>query len=359
VKELLKIQPDLILRGWGGDRMSAEGVEIVKHYRDLAFMGFTEVLLNIRTILKNLDFCKREIIEFKPDAIVLIDYPGFNLRIAEYAHRLGIPVIYYISPQIWAWKQSRIKKIKKYIQKMVVILPFEKEFYNRFDYDVSYHGHPLLDEIDRFRQSNRTRSSNLPPEYIALLPGSRKQEIKTMLPIMLEGALSLNSLPVVIGKAPSVDVTFYKSILKEKNKDVLLYEEGTYSLLMHADAALVTSGTATLETALFNVPEIVCYKGGTLSYYIARRLIKVKYISLVNLILDREAVPELIQHELNAKSLKNELIKIVKASPERENMLKSFLELQNRLGGPGASKRVAVEMIGYMHQLKKSADIAQ
>jgi lipid-A-disaccharide synthase len=343
VRQMLHIDSDLIIRAWGGDSMKTAGAHVVKHYRDLAFMGFTEVLMNIRTILANLSFCKKDILDFKPDAIVLIDYPGFNLRIAEFAYKQGIPVLYYISPQIWAWKQSRVKKIKLFVTRMFVILPFERDFYRKFGYEVSFPGHPLLDAIQQFEEVKPSVDSNLPAEYIVLLPGSRKQEIKKMLPVMIEAVEGHFDVPVFIGKAPSVDESFYKEITG--NSAIELFIGGTYPLLLGAKAALVTSGTATLETALFKVPEIVCYKGGLLSYLLAKRLIKVKFISLVNLILDRAAVPELIQQQFTPEQTRLKLKEILLESPSRKKMLEDFTELQEKLGGPGASKRTAEEMM--------------
>jgi lipid-A-disaccharide synthase len=332
-------------RCWGGDLMQSQGAKIVKHYRDLAFMGFTEVLMNIGTIFKNIRFCKADILAFKPDVLILIDYPGFNLRIAEFAHENSIRVFYYISPQIWAWKQNRVYKIRKVVERMYVILPFEKDFYARFNVDVTFVGHPLLDAIQTFSPDAEFRQRHGIPNQpiIALLPGSRKQEISKMLPEMLQSIKSLDSCIPIIAGAPSIDPTQYQEWSGGTQVKVISGE--TYQLLSHSRAALVTSGTATLETALFSVPEVVCYKGGQLSYWLARRLIKVKYISLVNLILDRMAVPELIQDDMNAREIEQTLSKLLLEGEERIAQLKDFDELKIKLGGSGASKRAAQDMV--------------
>jgi len=323
--------------------MQQQGVDLVKHYRDLAFMGFVEVITNLRTILKNIDFCKKDILNYQPDALILIDYPGFNLRIAEFAKQHGIKVYYYISPQIWAWKQSRIHQIKKNVDKMLVILPFEKEFYDKFDYEVDFVGHPLLDAIAQRNSENseiwRSKNKLISSKIIALLPGSRKQEISTMLPLMLSAKSKFLEYTFVVGAAPSVDAQFYSNVINDPDVKVVFGQ--TYDLLENAEAALVTSGTATLETALFNVPEVVCYKGNIISYHIAKRLIKIKYISLVNLIMDREVVTELIQEELNTQRIADELSRIINDASSRKKMLVDFAELRTKLGGEGASLRAA------------------
>ena len=343
VKQLKELDPGFRGRGWGGDLMSAQGVHLVKHFRDLAFMGFVEVIANLKTILRNIEFCKKDILDFRPDVLILVDYPGFNLRIAEFAHKAGLKVVYYISPQIWAWKQSRVHKIKEYVNEMLVILPFEKEFYDKFDYPVHFVGHPLLDAINNRKETMvqgwKQQNGLSDKPIIALLPGSRKQEISTMLPIMLSVIDEFKEYQFVIGGAPSVPDEVYSEFITGTTAKVVHGE--TYSLLENAAAALVTSGTATLETALFNVPEVVCYKGNFISYHIARKLIKIKYISLVNLIMDREVVTELIQAELNKKRLIEELHKITLDQVNRQKMLDDFKLLQQQLGGPGASARAA------------------
>ena len=351
IKELNKRDAAAQYRVWGGDMMQAEGAELVKHYRDLAFMGFTEVIQNLKTILGNISFCKKDIIAYKPDVLILIDYPGFNLRIAEFAHANGIKVFYYISPQIWAWKQSRVHKIKKYVEKMFVILPFEKDFYSRFGMQVDFVGHPLLDSLEQ-KRSTFTGKSEFQKKYslsdkpiISLVPGSRKQEISVMLPLMLSVVDSFKDYQFVVAGAPSLNSDYYLQFTKEAGIPVI--SGVTNELISHASAALVTSGTATLETALLGTPEVVCYKGGQISYAIARSLIKVKYISLVNLIMDREVVTELIQDKLNTKNIKAELKSILETEA-RAKMLKDYEELVQKLGGSGASAKTADLMIKYL-----------
>ncbi len=343
IKEMSAIDNSINFRGWGGDLMQEQGLDLVKHYRDLAFMGFVEVLMNIRTISKNLKFCKKDILDFKPDALILIDYPGFNLRIAEFAHKNGIKVFYYISPQVWAWKKSRVKTIRRVVDKMLVILPFEKDFYKSYNYDVDFVGHPLLDVIEnddvtdkqKFLKVNRLSEKPI----IALLPGSRKQEISKMLDIMLRVCKYFPTYQFVIGGAPSIRKSYYKNLFSRFNIKIVFNQ--TYDLLKNSEAALVTSGTATLETALIEVPQVVCYKGNKLSYQIAQRIINVKYISLANLIMDKKIVVELIQNEFKTRKLKTELNRILNDKNYRENMLKDYKQLKEKLGGSGASENAA------------------
>ena len=313
MKALLAKDPQANFRFWGGDRMQAVGGTLVKHYKDLAFMGFLEVLLNLRTILRNISFCKKDISEFKPDILIFVDYPGFNMRIAKWAKQQGIPTHYYISPQIWAWKENRIKAIKRDVDAMYVILPFEKDFYEKkHQYRVHFVGHPLLDAIAQRQEVDeaifKAENGLDHRPIIALLPGSRKQEIAKMLKIMLSIVDDYHQYQFVIAGAPSIDYDFYQRFIKEEN--VHFVSGKTYDLLSIAYAALVTSGTATLETALLNIPEVVCYKGNWISYHIAKRIIKLKYISLVNLIMDKPVVTELIQGDLTKKNLKIELDKL-------------------------------------------------
>jgi len=349
IKEIKLNDTKAELRAWGGDLMEAQGAKIIKHYKDLAFMGFLEVLANLTTIIKNLNFCKKDILEFKPDVLILIDYPGFNLRIAEFAHENNIKVVYYISPQIWAWKQSRIHKIKKVVDLMLVILPFEKQFYEQFDYQVEFVGHPLLDAIENHQVQNenwkaQNKLNELP--IIAILPGSRKQEISSMLPIMLEAGNKFEGYQKVIAAAPGQLASFYDTFV-DGHKNVTIVKGDTYNILNNASAAMVTSGTATLEAALFKVPEVVCYKGNELSYQIAKKLVKIKYISLVNLIMDRVVVTELIQKELTVNNIVAELNKVL-ISDKRALMLKDFDALTTKLGGRGASKNAADQIQKFL-----------
>lgn len=347
MKELKVLDVSASFRCWGGDLMQKQGAEIVKHYRDLAFMGFAEVLMNIRTIFKNIDLCKKDILENKPDVLILVDYPGFNLRIAEFAKVNNLKVFYYISPQIWAWKQSRVHKIKKIVDKMFVILPFEKEFYDRFDYNVDFVGHPLLDAVDNYAKESNDLGIVFTKPIIAVLPGSRKQEISTLLPLMLSMRKHYPDHQFVVAGAPSQTPEYYKTFFPDN--DVKIVYGKTYQLLQKSEAALVASGTATLETALFGVPEVVCYMAGKISYVIAKQLIKVKYISLVNLIMDKEIVRELIQDDLNEQNLKFELDKLL-TSETRNKLLADYTELKTKLGGSGASQKTAELMIKYLKQ---------
>ncbi len=344
MKALLLEDEHAEFRFWGGDLMQAVGGTLVKHYRALAFMGFAEVIMNLRTILGNIKMCKKDILNYKPDVIILVDYPGFNMRIAEFAKQKNIATHYYISPQIWAWKENRIKKIKRDVDQMYVILPFEKEFYEKkHNYPVHFVGHPLLDAIadrkqvspDQFRKENNLNEKPI----ITLLPGSRKQEITKMLSVMLQMVNKFPDHQFVIAGAPSQDLSFYQQFIKSEN--VAIVENKTYDLLSLSNAALVTSGTATLETALFKVPEVVCYKGNAISYQIGKRLVKnIKYISLVNLILDKETVTELIQDDFNEKRLENELFKILDHK-YREKIFDDYYDLEQKLGGKGASENTA------------------
>jgi len=373
IKALKRLQPAVQCRAWGGDLMQAAGATVVKHYRDLAFMGFVEVLRNIRTIYRNLAFCKQDILDYQPDALVLIDYPGFNLRIARWAKQQGIKVIYYISPQIWAWHQSRVHAIRRDVDKMLVILPFEQDFFRKHGMEVEFVGHPLLDALGSEQgtldvglgtldwglgtgdvrrwifgpQSNvPSPTSNVqhptsPVQHptIALLPGSRRQEVQRILPVMLSVVPFFPEYQFVVAGAASLQEAFYQPFL-EKYGNVHLVKNQTYDLLRQAKAALVKSGTSTLETALFGVPQVVCYAGSPISYAIARQVVQVKYISLVNLILDRPLVQELIQGELNTRNVRAALSDIL--LPEKAAVLQQgYDELRKKLGDGGASDRAA------------------
>ncbi|MCB0462580.1 MAG: lipid-A-disaccharide synthase [Flavobacteriaceae bacterium] len=344
MKALVKQDLNAEFRFWGGDLMQDVSNSLVKHYRDLAFMGFLEVIMNLRTIAKNLTFCKKDIEAYNPDVIIFIDYPGFNLRIAKWAKQKGFKTHYYISPQIWAWKENRINAIKRDIDEMYVILPFEKKFYEeKHNFPVHFVGHPLIDAIVNRNQVDEYefRASHELTEkpIIALLPGSRKQEIRKMLSTMLSIVNDFKDYQFVIAGAPSQDYHFYQEFIT--NHNIHFVSNRTYDLLSVSTAALVTSGTATLETALFKVPEVVCYKGSWLSYQIGKRLVKhIKYISLVNLIMDKEVVTELIQGDFNTKNLKHELSKILDTF-ERTKFFINYYELEKTLGGKGASDKVA------------------
>jgi lipid-A-disaccharide synthase len=333
--------------------MQSAGAELVKHYRDLAFMGFAEVIKNLPTIFKNIRYCKEDILSFKPDAVILIDYPGFNLRIAEWAHQEGIKVIYYISPQVWAWKEGRVKKMKQIIDKMLVILPFEKDYYKeKWNWEVDYVGHPLIEAIEDKKKELGYIENNASAKTkkIALLPGSRKQEISKKLPIMLEVAKSFPDYQFVVAEAPGQESAFYQPFL-QAYQNVSSVQNATYQLLIESDAALVTSGTATLETALLGVPEIVCYKGSNISYQIAKRLIKIKYISLVNLIMDKLIVTELIQDELNVANLVKELNTLLKDAAHQKKLKADYQALYQKLSKGGhASDQAANIIVNFLHK---------
>ncbi|KMQ67122.1 lipid-A-disaccharide synthase [Chryseobacterium sp. FH2] len=342
MKSLKQKDPDAEFRFWGGDLMKAQGGKLVKHYRDLAFMGFLEVAMNLKTILNNIKFCKEDIKNHKPDVLILIDYPGFNLRIARFAKELGIKVIYYISPQLWAWKEGRVEIIKKYVDEMMVILPFEEDFYKKHGVHSHFVGHPLLDAISTLQdidiENFKSENSLNEKEIIALLPGSRKQEVEKMLEKMLSVRPYFKEYQFVIAGAPSLPKEFYEKYVDD---NVHFVSNRTYDLLRCSKAALVTSGTATLETALLNIPEVVCYRGSKISYAIAKRLVKnINYISLVNLIMDREVVKELIQSDLNTNNLVEELKKIIEGE-KRNQVLKDYELLREKLGGSGASDNAA------------------
>jgi len=343
MKALQELDAKAQFRFWGGDLMRDVGGTLVKHYRDLAFMGFIEVFMNLRTIAKNLSYCKRDIQNYNPDVLIFIDYPGFNLRIAKWSKEKGFKNHYYISPQIWAWKEGRIKSIKRDIDEMYVILPFEKDFYQKkHAFPVHFVGHPLIDAIGRREQIGETifrKKHNLKDlPIIALLPGSRKQEIKKMLTIMLSVVNHFDNYQFVIAGAPSQEFEFYQQFIKQSNVNFVSNE--TYDLLSVSTAALVTSGTATLETALFKVPEVVCYKGSWVSYQIGKRLVNLDYISLVNLIMKKEVVTELIQNDFNPKRLKAELSKILNEDKRTEFFI-NYYDLEKKLGGKGASSKTA------------------
>lgn len=354
MKELLLIDNTIQFQFWGGDLMEQVAKQKPrKHIKDLAFMGFVEVLKNIRTIFRNIKFCKQDILRFKPDVLVLVDYPGFNLRIADWAKQQGIRVIYYISPTIWAWKENRVEIVKRSIEKMFVILPFEVAVYKKHNYDADYVGHPLLDAIEQEKSKlpNRedfTLENKLGDKpIIAVLPGSRKQEIERMLSIMLNVVGDFQEYQFVIAGTTNLPKEAYNNAIQMGIKVVF---NQTYALMQHAHAGIIKSGTSTLESALFRLPQVVCYKGGAVSYAIARLVVgnRVKYISLPNLILDRPVVKELIQSELTASNLKNEL-KSILAGKKREEMLGNYDELIQLLGNSGASKKVAQLMYNHLN----------
>lgn len=347
MKALKARDPDAVFRYYGGDLMKAEGGELVKHYADMAFMGFIEVVANLRTILANLKACKNDIAAWQPDALILIDFPGFNLKIAEFAKKQGLLVCYYISPKVWAWNQKRVLKIKRIVDHMFCILPFEVDFYKSWGMDVDYIGNPLLDAISAFKpdESFRTKNSPQDKKIIALLPGSRKQEISRLLPEMAGLVDKFPEYQFVIAGAPTFNAGYYAEFTNGKAIPVVF--NATYNLLSNAEAAVVASGTATLETALFDVPQVVVYKGHPVSIGIARMVVKIRFISLVNLIADREVIKELIQEDCSTQKIGEELEAIINNQSYRQRMLDNYNRLDERMGKPGASAKAAELIIKY------------
>lgn len=351
IKGLKEEDRHAVVRGWGGDLMRQAGCEIVRHYKDTAIMGFLTVLKNLGKIKANIRLCSEDVLRWQPDVLILVDYAGFNLRIARVAKEAGIRVFYYISPKLWAWNTGRVKKIKKYVDRMYVIFPFETDFYKKYCYEAKYEGNPLVDAIhgrlfqdetfEQFVTGNRLPSKPI----IALLAGSRSQELKHVLPKMLEMTEYFPDYQFIIAGAPSMTEADYAPYLKGKEIPVVYGQ--TYRLLQQSSAALVTSGTATLETALLKVPQVVCYsgEGGMLSYFLFKVFVKVKYISLVNLIMGREVVKELLMQKLNRRNLRAELSALLGQSEERKRMLSDYEEISRRLGVPGASRRFAAEIV--------------
>jgi lipid-A-disaccharide synthase len=326
IKELKSLDKESKFRCWGGDLMEKQGVALVEHYKNMAFMGFVDVIKNLKFILQKIKFCKKDIIIYEPDAVILIDYPGFNLRIAKFLKQKNIPVYYYISPQVWAWKASRVVAIKRDVKAMFVILPFEKEFYKQYNYSVHYVGHPLIEII---KEHNNIEFNSI----VALLPGSRKQEIEVKLPLMLAVATFFPNINFEIAKAPSADLSWYSSFNDKIHTNVNFSNVHTYDLLQKSKAAIVTSGTATLETALFGVPQVVCYKGSLVNYTIGKWLVNIKFISLVNLILDKMAVKELIQQNFTIDNLKSELELLLNNIDYRTKILMDYKNLRSILSG--------------------------
>jgi len=359
IKNIKKIDKNAEFRGWGGNLMAREGLTITKHINDLAFMGFLEVIKNLPTIIKNFRFIKNDIVSYSPDAVILIDYPGFNLRLAKFLKKKGFTVIYYIAPQAWAWKKNRVKIIKKYIDRLFVILPFEKEFFSSFGIPVTYEGHPLKEIIDNYiknydtsKKNNFFNELNIPKDkkIVALLPGSRLQEVEKKLPIMLETSKYFKDFKFVVAASSTIPLEIYQKHIKNF-ENISIAKNKTYELLANSYAALVTSGTATLETALFEVPQIVCYKSNNLSYQIAKRIIKVKYISLVNLINDNLTVKEMIQDDCDVSTLTEEMKKLLFDQNYRKNILKNYDVLKNKLGTGEIVKRIAAQIVVYVKQV--------
>lgn len=355
MKALKANDPHADFRFFGGDLMSAVGGTRVRHYKDLAYMGFIPVLLHLRTIFRNMDFCKQDVVSWQPDVLILVDYPGFNLKIAEYVKRhTRIPIYYYISPKIWAWKEYRIKNIKRDVDRLFSILPFEVDFYRSHGYPIDYVGNPCVDAVSSFRGNNNetfadfVRANGLSDKpVVALLAGSRKQEIKDNLSRMIEVVKDFPEYQFVVAGAPGIEPSFYRQYI---GADTSIVFGQTYRLLQQSVAALVTSGTATLETSLFRVPQVVCYytAAGKLVSFLRRHILKVKYISLVNLIAGKEVVTELVADGMTVSNLKAELKKILPGGERRESMLACYDNLIAVLGNPGASERAAEKIVASL-----------
>ncbi|MDR1054765.1 MAG: lipid-A-disaccharide synthase [Prevotellaceae bacterium] len=352
MKGLNQADSEADFRFWGGDLMVVQGGVMVKHYKETAFMGFWEVFKNFGTVRKNLKICKQDILDYAPDVVILIDYPGFNFRIAEFAHNKGLKVFYYIAPKVWAWKESRVKRLQKFVDKLFIIFPFEVDYFKKWGIEAYYAGNPLIDLIeDRMKNKvpflqfvKHNKLDNKP--IVALLAGSRKQEVSYILPRLVELSKYYPDYQFVVAGAPSLDKSLYQKYLS--GTDVKYVHNKAYELMMHATAAVVASGTATLEALLFNVPQVVCYGGNELSYWIAKIFVKIKYVSLVNIIAEREVVFELIQHDMALVNIKNELDALLPGGEKREKMLKNYDEIRIMLGEPGASYLVAQNIVNEL-----------
>lgn len=346
LRELKLRDPKAEFRAWGGDLMKAEGATIVKDYRDLAIMGFIEVVMRLGTIFRNFKLVKQDVSQWKPDVVILVDFPGFNLRVAKIVHELGIPVLYYISPTIWAWNRKRVYKIIKYVDRVFCILPFEKAFYAKYGYTADFTGHPLLDEVKKYHDSNAVEEDGR--KIIAVLPGSRNQELKKILPPMLEVAKNFPQYRFVIGGAPGQTLEFYQSIMQGNKMEIVFGK--TYQLLNQAYGGLIKSGTSTLEAAFFNLPQVVCYKASSISYYVARYISNVKYISLPNVIMDEVIVTELIQDDMSVEKMTLELKKITEDETFRSKMLANYKRIFDKLGGEGATAKIADLIIEHLRK---------
>ncbi len=341
IKAIKQKDANAVFNYWGGDLMQAEANGLLMHYKKVNIMGFVEVILNLSSILKNINTCKKQIEAFNPDVVILIDYPGFNIRIAEFCKSKNIKTTYYIAPKIWAWKENRGKKLEKFVDELLLIFPFEVSYFKKWKVKSTYVGNPLLDAIANHQPDEKFKQdyviNNKP--IIALLPGSRKQEINRILPIMMQVITKFSNYQFIIGGAPGLDPEFYTPFL---NKQVKVVFGKTYDLMLHAQGAIVCSGTATLETALFNVPQVCGYVANPISYKIARLLVKnIKYISLVNLCLDKPAITELLQNDFTVSNVTNELNAVLKGGNKHEKLMADYAQLKHDLGGIGASTKAA------------------
>lgn len=357
IKGLKIVDPSIELRVWGGDLMSLEAGSLVKHYKETAIMGFLEVITHLKKLLTNLNNCKKDIVEYNPDVVILIDYPGFNLRIAEFAKKRGLKVFYYISPKVWAWKEGRINKLKKFTDLLFIIFPFEIDYFKKKGVAAIYNGNPLMDSIlnHPFNQESREdflyRNNLEDKPYIALLAGSRKAEIDYMMPRLTKLEKKLPQYNLILAAAPSIEISYYDQFLTHSK--IKVFKDDTYAVLKHATTAVINSGTASLEAAIIGTPQVVCYGGSEISYQIAKRLVKLKYISLVNLILDKKAVIELIQHDCTPQNIFAELHKTILA-PYREKMLKNYAKVNAKLGGEGASLKIAKSMVDELKYINNN-----
>ena len=358
IKGIHQTDPQAQIRCWGGDLMKEAGAELVKHYKEGAIMGFVEVLTNLGKLSKNLNSCKQDIIDYNPDVVVLIDYPGFNFRIAEFAKKQGFRVFYYIAPKVWAWKEKRVHRLKKFVDRLFIIFPFEIEYFKKWGIDAIYNGNPLLDSVDNHPSATESKEefckrANINPDKtkVALLAGSRRGEIKYLLPRMIEVAKKYPSYQFLLACAPSMDIEFYKGIIGNKCSNIKLLVGETYSILRHSEAAIINSGTASLEAALIGVPQVVCYGGNEISYQIARMVVKLKYISLANLIMDKGLFKELIQHSCTPALICQELDQLLNNKEYRTKMMQDYADVRTVLGGAGASAKVAKAMTDELKKM--------
>lgn len=361
IKGIKEVDPAAQIRCWGGDLMREAGGDLVKHYKEGAIMGFVEVVANLGKISRNLNDCKKDILDYKPDVVVLIDYPGFNFRIAEFAKNNGLRVFYYIAPKVWAWKEKRVHRLKKFVDKLFIIFPFEIEYFKKWGIDTVYRGNPLLDSVDNYSRASETKEEFITrtklesgKENVALLAGSRKGEIKYLLPRMIEVAKRYPDLQFLMACAPSMEREFYEKIIGKQCSNIKLLFGDTYSILRHSDAAIINSGTASLEAALIGVPQVVCYGGNEISYQIAKRVVKLKYISLANLIMDRGLFKELIQHDCTPTLISQELEMLLHNCDYRAKMKQDYAEVREVLGGKGASAKVAQAMCEELDKMIKN-----
>lgn len=358
IKGIREIDSSAQIRCWGGDLMKEAGAELVKHYKEGAIMGFVEVVANLGKLAKNLNDCKNDIINYNPDVVVLIDYPGFNFRIAQFAKERGMRVFYYIAPKVWAWKENRVHKLKKYVDRLFIIFPFEIEYFKKWGIDAIYRGNPLLDSVDNHSSADETKEDfqkrtgiGTAETTVALLAGSRRSEIKYLLPRMMQVAEKYPNYRFLLACAPSMEREFYEGIVGKKCSNIKLLFGETYSILRHSDAAIINSGTASLEAALIGVPQVVCYGGNEISYQIAKRVVKLKYISLANLIMDKGLFKELIQHDCTPQKISQELDNLLNNNEYRAKMMSDYKNVRDVLGGKGASAKVARAMIEELERM--------